>query len=219
MGHTGRKRKKGYFTENYKFNFQIDLDCRGPRALINDRHLSEPPPFSLYTTFDVSFYCMVNCGFALLPSSGSSQPCVHSQCASRKVSTSPCAHPISRSFLLHSVACPISLIETLWIKEEATVFPLLLPSYLVSNIPSPHSYSVRLAHYLCALLFFFSLCRGWSQIRRHKKNWGASLPKYSLLCAIQTLFSIFLSSDVEILTLIRMTKDEKGLAFFKGLLL
>jgi hypothetical protein len=102
LGHTDRKRKKekSYFTENYKFKFQKDLNCHGPRPLINDRPLDNPPPFSLYTTFDVlyCYYCMVNCGFALLPSSGSSQPCVHSQCASRKVSTSPCAHPISRSF-------------------------------------------------------------------------------------------------------------------------
>ncbi len=40
-----------YFNKNGKFIFQIDLDRHGPRPLLNDSHLAEPPPFSLYTTF------------------------------------------------------------------------------------------------------------------------------------------------------------------------
>jgi hypothetical protein len=41
-----------YFNKNGKFKFQIDLDRHGPRTLLNDSHLAEPPPFSLYTTFN-----------------------------------------------------------------------------------------------------------------------------------------------------------------------
>jgi hypothetical protein len=39
------------FYQNGKFKFQIDLDRHGPRPLLSDSHLAEPPPFSLYTTF------------------------------------------------------------------------------------------------------------------------------------------------------------------------
>ncbi len=40
-----------YIIINGKFKFQIDLDRQGPRQLLNDSHLAERPPFSLYTTF------------------------------------------------------------------------------------------------------------------------------------------------------------------------
>jgi hypothetical protein len=41
-----------YFNKNSKFKFQTDIDRHGPRPLLNHRHLAEPPPFSLYTTFN-----------------------------------------------------------------------------------------------------------------------------------------------------------------------
>jgi len=44
-----------YFNKNGKFKFQIDLDRHGPRPLLNHRHFTEPPTFSLYTTFKVTF--------------------------------------------------------------------------------------------------------------------------------------------------------------------
>jgi hypothetical protein len=44
-----------YFNKKGKFKFQKDLDCHGLRPLLNDRHLAEPPPFLLNTTFKWSF--------------------------------------------------------------------------------------------------------------------------------------------------------------------
>jgi hypothetical protein len=43
-----------YFNKNGKFKFPIDLDRHDPRPLLNHRHLAEPPPFSLYTTFKLT---------------------------------------------------------------------------------------------------------------------------------------------------------------------
>ncbi len=59
-----------YFNKNSKFRFQIDLDRHGPRPLLNDRYLEEPPPFSLYNvhyTFKTSFSGLCCIVYAVIP--------------------------------------------------------------------------------------------------------------------------------------------------------